>query len=127
MIAYLFHDYGSALAFANVAREYVVCILASYTHPIFLFYDSLISLEMAKTNIQETNQDKQKWMKNAQDNLLKLKHMSQHAPQNYANKIHLIEAEMNLVLGKKLEVFSYYQKAISLSKENDFPNEEALA
>merc|ERR1711862_1057587 len=79
--------------------------------------------EMVRDNVE-----KQKWVNNVQENLKKLKFMSQNAPENYLNKIHLIEAEVAIIVNNNdHEGMHHYQKAISLSKQYNFNQEEALA
>ena len=50
-------------------------------------------------------------------------------PQHYANEIYLIEADtdMAFTVDNELEVVLDYKMAMSLSNENRFPKEEALA
>jgi GAF domain-containing protein len=50
-----------------------------------------------------------------------------HGPMNYLHKFYLVEAERHRVLGEKVEAIEMYDKAISLAKENEYINEEALA
>ncbi|MEH1945936.1 MAG: AAA family ATPase [Nostoc sp.] len=50
-----------------------------------------------------------------------------NAPMNHQHKWHLVEAEKCRVFGNKLEAMEQYDRAIQLAKENQYPNEEALA
>merc|ERR1719469_1109291 len=68
IVAYLFQDYTLSLSFVDICRRHLKYIDTTYLYPIFLLYDSLVSLYMARTN-----NDKQKWIHNAQENLMKLK------------------------------------------------------
>jgi hypothetical protein len=46
---------------------------------------------------------------------------------NYQHKVNLIETEKCQVLGKNYEAGDWYDRAISLAKENGYIQEEALA
>lgn len=100
----------------------VTPILATYLHPMFLFFDSLVSLQMAKSS-----RDKEKWLKHAEENLSQLKALSLNAPENYSNKVHLIEAEIAILCNNRQYALMHYKRAISLSKKNCFSHEEGLA
>ena len=52
--------------------------------------------------------------------------MSENSPQNYLNKVHLLDAELAAAHNKTVEAVLHFKKAISFSNKHGFPHEEAL-
>jgi len=129
IVAYLFGDYSSAYNFIERCREYESTFRNMFVHPIFVFYDGLISLEMAKQQQERISSISQNetFMNNAKECISKLKSLSENAPSNFLNKFHLLQAEMAVVLGNTPQANMHYQEAISLSEKNGFFNEEGIA
>merc|ERR1712032_1372662 len=71
--------------------------------------------------------DKLIWMNIAEDSISKLKEMSDINPKNYINKFHLLKAEIAAALADESNALQHFRKSISLSNENCFKHEEALA
>jgi hypothetical protein len=46
---------------------------------------------------------------------------------NFLHKYYLVEAERHRVLGNIVEAMELYDRAITLAKEHEYINEEALA
>ncbi len=121
---YLFGNYATAIEKSNAAKPYFdncVSLLPTVLHN---FYDSLARLAIYAT---ATPSQRQQILKCINANQKQLKKWGHYAPMNYQHKFLLVEAEKYRVLGKKLEAIDYYDRAISLAKENKFLNEEALA
>ena len=78
VVSYLFYDYPAALKFVATCRPMKHLIVGTYMYPIFVFYDSLISLACSGGENDNTKQVK--------ENLLILKSFSLNCPQNYLNK-----------------------------------------
>ena len=123
-IAYLFEDFSTALENANLAQNYLDGVTAMVVIPIFYFYDSLIRLiEYPNAIVSE----KIKILDKVAVNQEKIKFWADHAQMNYLHKYYLVEAERYRVLGEYMEAMEMYDRAISLAKENQYLNEEALA
>jgi signal transduction histidine kinase len=60
-------------------------------------------------------------------NQKKIKKWAQFAPMTHLHKFYLVEAERYRVLDEKTKAIECYDRAITLAKENDYLNEEALA
>ncbi|OKH45045.1 serine/threonine protein kinase [Calothrix sp. HK-06] len=123
-LCYLFQDFPQAVDNATLAENY---LQGGIGQPIFLFfhfYDSLARLAVY-SNLEKFKQklilDK---VAANQEKMLKWAH---HAPMNNLHKYYLVEAERYRVLGKSFEAMELYDHAISLAKENEYMNEEALA
>ena len=63
----------------------------------------------------------------ATKNIAKLKNFSQYAPENYTNKVILLEAELAVVRDDMQKAKACFKDAITSSKKHGFIHEEALA
>ena len=93
-----------------------------YHYPILLFFEGLVSLAVAKLV-----EDEEQCIAIASKNIAKLKIMSNNAPENYSNKVAILEAELAVVRGDRQKAKKIFTEAISLSRKYGFINEEALA
>jgi len=122
--AVLFQDNARALRFSDQARPYLKNLTASAFLPIFYFYDSLARLalyqeqgpmERLRTRLTVSRQQR------------RMKGWARLAPQNYAHKYLLVEAESKRVLSQGERAMELYDNAIHLAHEHQYTNEEALA
>ncbi len=121
-LCYLFHAYPQALENAAMAEKYLEGVVAMVHVPNFHFYDSLARLAVFP-DAQPPEQKQH--LKKVAANQKKMKKWAHHAPKNHLHKFYLVEAERARVLGQ--EASEYYDKAISLARENNYLNEKALA
>ena len=119
---YLFNEIAQAVQAADEARQTLAAGSGFFTIPTFYFYDSLTALAAYPEAT-----DKAALLDRVSANQTKLYHRAQHAPMNFQHKYDLVEAECCRVLGQKSEAVELYDRAISLAKEHQFLNEEALA
>ncbi|MEH2374266.1 ATP-binding sensor histidine kinase [Nostoc sp.] len=123
-LCYLFEEYPSALENANLAEKYLQGGIGQQVTPRFYLYDSLARLAV----YSDASDSEQKCILNkVQANQQKMEHWAHHAPMNYLHKYYLIEAEQYRICGQYLEAIESYDRAISLAKEHEYINEEALA
>ena len=87
-----------------------------------LFFEGLASLAKAKC---ETN--KKPLIEVAERNIAELRNFCQNVPQNYLNKLRLLEAELAVVQNDQLKATPCFKEAIALSRKNNFIQEEGLA
>jgi PAS domain S-box-containing protein len=124
ILCYLFGDFQQAKRNAIEGKKYLLGGTGFFTVPIFYFYESLIALaiypatEKSKQNIL---------LKIVSDNQKKMRTWAHYAPMNHLHKFYLVEAERNRVLGDNVRAMEDYDRAISLAKQNEYINEEALA
>ena len=89
IIAYLFYDYDAASKFIGICKRdkehFGIVIFKVLLH----FYDGLLASSIAR-NID----NKEKYIKIVEENILKLKGYAENAPMNYLNKVCLLEAEL---------------------------------
>ncbi len=120
-LAYLFNDFKQAVTIARQTEIYLNGIVGGVFVPLFHFYDSLARLATAP------NKSKQGLWNKINANQNKLRHWAKHAPMNYRHKYLLVEAEKLRIQGHDNRASEYYDQAISLAKENQYLNDEALA
>jgi len=124
ILCYYFEHFDQALEHAIESRKLLEAVLAKFEIPNHHFYESLTLLALyPKTDRKE----KLKMMSRVRINMLKLKKWAKDAPENYAHKYLLIEAERLRVLGKDSLARSVYDKAIEAASNNRYIHEEALA
>ncbi len=124
ILCYLFGDYQQAVENANLAGKYVKSAIGVLTIPVFYFYDSLIGLAIYP-NASKSAQ--KRLLKKIQATQKKMQKWAKYAPMNHLHKFYLVEAERYRVLGQEVPAMNCYDRAISLAKENEYINEEALA
>ena len=121
--ACIFNDYNLALKFAIICRPLISYITSFYMEPIFLFYDGLATIIAMH---YEQGKEKETLSQHAKENIIKLRKMSEDAPENYLNKVCLLEAELAFVYEDKNKAISSFQRAIELSMKHNFLHEEAI-
>lgn len=123
-LCYLFQDYHQAWQNAKWAENYLDAVPAKQVFAIFYVYNSLTLLAVyPDANQSEQNQILEK----VSDNQNRMKKWAEHAPMNFLHKYYLIEAERHRVLGNYVDAMELYERAITLAKEHEYINEEALA
>ncbi|MEG4206920.1 AAA family ATPase [Microcoleus sp. Pol7_A1] len=123
-LCYLFGKFELAVEAAIAAEKYIGGATGLFIVPICYTYDSLAHLAIY-SQVSEAQQ--QHILERVAKNQEKIKKWADHAPENYLHKFSLVEAERYRVLGQKSEALEFYDRAISLAKEHQFLNEEALA
>ena len=123
ILCYLFEEFERALE--NVIRGKVHYENQFAGHRVyFCFYASLVYIGIC-VNAQE--HEKKSLLREVAKNQKKMKKWASHAPMNYLHKYYLVEAERARVLGNGIVAMDFYDKAIELSMDNEYLNEEALA
>ncbi|MEN8244781.1 MAG: serine/threonine-protein kinase PknK, partial [Thermodesulfobacteriota bacterium] len=93
-------------------------------YSLFYYFDSLVRLAL----FDEYDENKRKaCLERVSKNQKKLKCWGEHAPDNYAQKYHLVEAELCRVQGRKEQAIAHFDEAIALARTSEFNNDEALA
>ncbi len=124
LFAYLWGNYTAAVGYITQAKQYLMAVLGMVFVPIFHFYAALTNLALFPTQ-PETEQAEILGL--VETHQTTLQQWAKNAPMNHLHKWYLVEAEKHRVLGNKAEAIEMYDRAISLAKENQFLNEEALA
>ncbi|MCL1471039.1 trifunctional serine/threonine-protein kinase/ATP-binding protein/sensor histidine kinase [Argonema antarcticum] len=124
LLAYFFGNYTAALEHSAQAKQYLMAVSAMIFIPIFHFYAALTHLALFPT---QPEIEQAEILAQVETHQTTLHQWAQNAPMNHLHKWYLVEAEKQRVLGNKAEAIDLYDRAISLAKENQFLNEEALA
>ncbi|WP_041237736.1 AAA family ATPase [Gloeothece citriformis] len=124
MVNYLFEQYEKAVKYGKLAHSYLNHVRGTIATPVLYFYDSLARLALySNRGLSEQPEI----LRTVTENQEKLQIFSDYVPENFAHKFYLVEAEKNRVLDNKAEAIDYYDRAISLAKQHDYCQEEALA
>ncbi|MBE9129492.1 MULTISPECIES: AAA family ATPase [unclassified Coleofasciculus] len=123
-LCYIFQNKTQAFETLKKAQTYSHCIKATITVPVFYFYSSLTQLAVYP---DVSNSLKRHLLHQVRWNQKRMKRWAHHAPINYLHKFYLVEAERYRVIGQDTNAMELYDRAITLAKENEHLNEEALA
>ena len=121
IIAYLFDDIQTASKLIEICKKLEAYFGTVFYKVIFYFYEGLVTSSMARSA-----EKKDDFIEIIKRDIDKLERYADNAPENFRNKLMLLEAELAIMQKKESEAKSHYQKAISLSNKNGFPNEVAL-
>ena len=121
-LCYSFGKIDEAIENADTAEKYIDGAVGSVPVPIYHFYSTLARIEML-----DAHENTKSLKKKISSSLKKMKKWANYAPMNYMNKYCLMNAEYCRVCKEYSKAEEYYDKAIQLSGENGFIQEEALA
>ena len=124
ILCYLFENYTGASEAAINAITYLDGVTSAAVVPIVYFYQALTQLILYST---AKATEKKQILKKVTSYQKKLKKWAHHAPRNHQHKFYLIEAERHRILRQKNKAMELYDRAISLAKENEYIQEEALS
>ncbi|HSF76201.1 MAG TPA: AAA family ATPase, partial [Microcoleus sp.] len=124
ILCYLFGQYAEAVSNAASTMQYVKSAAGTLQVSYCYFYESLAQLSFYSNASFE---EQKHCLKTVTANQKKMKKWAHHAPMNHLHKFNLVEAERYRVIGKDGRAIDYYDRAISLAKENEYIHEAALA
>jgi len=122
VLCYLFNAPQQGLECAKTAERYLDTMRATQWVSFFYFYDSLTQLANC-----DRAPNRELMLERVAANQEKMEYWAHHAPMNFLHKLHLIRAEKHRSLDEKMAAMEWYDRAISGAKENQYPQEEALA
>ncbi|MDZ7994253.1 MAG: AAA family ATPase [Nostoc sp. EfeVER01] len=123
-LSYLFENFSAAVESGNQGEQYLNGGAGMLSVTVFYYYDSLSRLAIYPT--AEPSQQEQLLLK-VGENQEKLQFRAKLAPMNFQHKFDLVEAERHRVLDEKIAAIELYDRAITLAKENEYIQEEALS
>lgn len=124
MLCIYFQNYPEAMQYTEKLEPHLSGIKGTFFHFFCRLFGTLSMLGI----YSDAPKDKQAaYLKVIKRNLKKIKKWADRAPVNYINKYYMVKAEHLRILRKDLEAMAAYKKAISLSIENKYVNDEALA
>lgn len=124
ILHYYFGEYLIAVETSKKAEENLAGVAGMVDIPIFYFFDSLSRLAIYG---DVSEKEKKEILIKVSKNQGRMKNWSKYAPMNFLHKFYLVEAELMRAMGKGDEAIECYDKAISLAKEYEYINDEALA
>ncbi|MEH1958854.1 MAG: AAA family ATPase [Nostoc sp.] len=124
ILCYLFENYTAASEAAINAITYLDGVTSAAVVPIVYFYEALTQLILYPT---ATATEQKQILKKVTSHQKRLKKWAHHAPTNHQHKFYLVEAERHRILLQKNKAMEFYDRAISLAKENKYIQEEALS
>ncbi|MEH2415997.1 trifunctional serine/threonine-protein kinase/ATP-binding protein/sensor histidine kinase [Nostoc sp.] len=124
ILCYLFENYTGASEASIKAITYLDGVTSAAVVPIVYFYQALTQLILYPT---ATLTEQKQILKKVTSHQKKLKKWAHHTPMNHQHKFYLVEAERHRVLLQKNKAMEFYDRAISLAKENKYIQEEALS
>ncbi|MEH1852539.1 MAG: AAA family ATPase [Nostoc sp.] len=124
LLAYSWGNYQAALNYITPVKSYLMAVSGLFYIPIFHFYAALTHLALFPT---QPEAEQAEILLQVQTHQTILHQWAHNAPINHLHKWYLVEAERYRVLGEKIAAIECYDQAITLAKEHQFINEEALA
>ncbi|GFZ31396.1 serine/threonine protein kinase [Clostridium zeae] len=124
ILCYFFGEYSLALKYAKKAEENLSGVAGMFDIAVLYYFDSLSRLALYSSASAD---DKIEFLTKVEQNQESLRHWSKYAPMNFSHKFHLVEAELLRVKDRPYEAIEHYHKAISMAKEYEYLNDEALA
>ena len=124
VLCYLFREYRQAVENSQIVEKYLDGAQGTVLIPLAMFYGSLARLAVFCESDQN---EKNAILKKVTTNQKVLEKWSNTAPMNYLNKFYLVEAERYRVLNDYHKAADAYDTSISLARENEYTNEEAVA
>lgn len=106
--------YESAELCANELAKYYSSNLPAYSNSDSWLHEGLAALIMCG----QQKQHSRRRMKIAKERIKKLQLLSDYSPENYANKVSLLQAELAVVNGNPGKAMAKFDESIRLAKES---------
>ena len=127
-LSYLFKDYESAVQNAILlipeAKENGNNMFAI---PAILYSSLAFIAWIREAEGAERENYLKQYLKQVDENLLKMEHWAKHAPINYQHQCDMIKAEKARMLGNKWQAVEFYKRARVGAKENEYLHHEAMS
>jgi anti-anti-sigma factor len=124
-ILYLHGDPAGALAAADKAEQWSASAVGMYSMLELSFYLCLALLSLSGLSGARPEEPQRKEV--MARHWARIKGLAESSPKNFQHKLLLLEAEAARGEGRLLDALELYDGAIALAKENEFPQDEALA
>ncbi|MBG1268426.1 trifunctional serine/threonine-protein kinase/ATP-binding protein/sensor histidine kinase [Nostoc sp. WHI] len=124
MLCYLFQALDLAVEYAVKAKQYSASGYATVIVPLLNLYDSLLQLALFPTSSAE---EQQRILQQVAENQDIMQQWANYAPMNHLHRFQLVEAEKYRVLAEKTAAMEFYDRAISVARENGYIQEAALS
>jgi len=122
---YLFGDLEKAYEYYLLGEPFEGAMFGMMFIPELVFFGSLISASLLKTT--DDRSKKKEYKKRIDKNQKRFKKWAESSPSNYGHKYYIIEGLVSEIAGDIKQALSFWKKAITLAKENDYTLEGAIA
>ena len=116
-------EYAKAYEMLVAAAEFSNALYGQFQPVLHCFYQSLTVLQLYGSAAEEEQKSHQEVIHR---NRKQFQVWAENCPENCLSKFLLLEAEIARVAEENWQAAEFYDRAISLAKENQFLNEEAL-
>ena len=124
LLCYLFQKHEEGDKHALMAKNYVHVMVATFDVVLVFYFDALNKLQLFD---KQRPYSKWKLLRSIADNRKRLKKWAHHAPMNFLQKYHLVEAEVHRVSHHDEQARTNYEKAIFLAEQHGYGLDTALA
>jgi hypothetical protein len=125
-MAYVFHNYEIAFNMAQMGREAVKSSPASFAVYSYHFFEGMTCLALAKSP-NKKSREKDKFVRLGKKCLKTMKKAAHYCKSNCLNKFLMLEAEILVTKGELSAGLKLFEKSASISEEEGFIHEQAIA
>jgi tetratricopeptide (TPR) repeat protein len=118
-LAVYLDDMPAAQATTSRLQRWKGCHMAPCTRAKLIFQEAFVAARQARTSSQQR--------KIAMRSLSTLKRFAESCPQNFQNKVYLVEAEVDASTGNFQKALDKYKLSIEWATEQKFIHEQGLA
>ncbi len=124
VLLFYFGRQEEALENISLSEEYQDGACGTFSIPLMKFYKALILM----ANYRAMPRRRRKWAKTVVNQSIRdLQKLVKRSPENISNKLYLLLAEKERLIGNSVVAEGYYSKSVELAVMNGFLQEEALA
>ncbi|MFO1432896.1 MAG: AAA family ATPase [Candidatus Competibacteraceae bacterium] len=123
-LCYLLHDYDQAAKTAEQIEIYLDAKQIIFIAPYCLFYIPLTQLVIAA---QSPESLRKSLLEKVAQHQKRMRLWASQGPANFLHKYYLVEAERCRLQGRTTQAMELYDQAITLARQNQYVQEEALA
>jgi PAS domain S-box-containing protein len=117
-------DYASALAAGSKAEPLIQTGPGHFESVEYLFYDALAR---AAQYDSASSEEQPRHLEALAEERAQINLLAEHCPENFGNRVALVDAEIARIEGRELDAQRLYEQAIRLARENGFTQNEGIA
>lgn len=118
------HQSPKAPELAKHAGRYIEAVPATYCVPTFLAFEVFASTQ----NWDDLSaSERARFLARAAISQARIRRWAKRTPSNHASKLHLVEAELAQVMGRRARALSEYDRAIEAARQHRNRFDEAIA
>ena len=127
ILYFLFGKYEEAYRHIRKAKTREQSLVAMAVVPQLYFYESLIIFELSRRKPDQKNNNRLRNARKVKSNISRMRKWAKNAPENYAHKLALLEAEYLRATHKYGDAIPFYEKAILGARESKIMLDEGIA